>query len=425
TRCWATNMNVGATTEWSLAATTNGGGLWFLQGPPGQNSGGYSVSCENWSTCQAITAGSLWSTTDGGGSSEYPISAESSFTPTEPMVGQVFYVEALFRDLGNLAVAKPTTAAFYFDGQLMSFCAQQALTFVTGNEWLAYCALYITTPSTFRTGSFTISATVAQTVFTQQATTSVVVPVHSPGYRFVAADGGIFTFGGLHYLGSVPGLGVKTESVVGMASDYETGGYFVPLANRITYGFGTAFTGHPGGPLTAPISGIASTLDGKGYWLVQKDGAVENYGDAYYYGRVIGVPAAYPIVGIAATPNDGGYWLVESDGEVFPFGDASGPQEPPIRGVNDIVGIAPTTQGDGYWLVGRDGGIFTFGYAKYYGSEGGVHLTKPIVGIAADTATGGYWMVGGDGGIFSFHAPYLGGTGGIHLNQPILGMAAG
>ena len=36
--------------------------------------------------------------------------------------------------------------------------------------------------------------------------------------------------------------------------------------------------------LAHPIVGMAATPDGKGYWLVGKDGGVFAFGDAHFYG---------------------------------------------------------------------------------------------------------------------------------------------
>jgi hypothetical protein len=41
-----------------------------------------------------------------------------------------------------------------------------------------------------------------------------------------------------------------------------------------------------------------------------------------------------------------------------------------------IVGMDATPDGKGYWLVASDGGIFSFGDARFYGSEGGMHLNQ-------------------------------------------------
>ena len=53
-----------------------------------------------------------------------------------------------------------------------------------------------------------------------------------------------------------------------------------------------------GKPLAQPIVGIASTPDGKGYWLTAADGGVFSFGDATFYGSMGGQKLAQPIVGI-------------------------------------------------------------------------------------------------------------------------------
>jgi hypothetical protein len=63
------------------------------------------------------------------------------------------------------------------------------------------------------------------------------------GYWLVAADGGVFAFGGAPYYGSMAGQ-----------------------------------------PLSGPIIGIQSTPDGGGYYLVGVDGGVFAFGDASYAG---------------------------------------------------------------------------------------------------------------------------------------------
>jgi hypothetical protein len=91
-------------------------------------------------------------------------------------------------------------------------------------------------------------------------------------------------------------------------------------------------------------------------------------------------------IGIAPTSSGGGYWEVEGNGTVANFGAAqnfgsvSGPLNWPI------VGIAPTADNGGYWLVAADGGIFPFGDAPGLGSTGGRHLNQPMVGMAATTS---------------------------------------
>jgi len=83
-------------------------------------------------------------------------------------------------------------------------------------------------------------------------------------------------------------------------------------------------------PLPPHFVGIASTPDGKGYWLAQSNGGVYSYGDAAFYGSLPGLG---------------------------------------ISPVSEVTGIAATKDGHGYWLVGADGGVFAFGDAAFYGSE--------------------------------------------------------
>ncbi len=62
-----------------------------------------------------------------------------------------------------------------------------------------------------------------------------------------------------------------------------------------------------GQPLTAPIVGIASTPDGKGYWEVASDAGIFSFGDAPFLGSMGGQPLNAPIVAMASTPDGGGY----------------------------------------------------------------------------------------------------------------------
>jgi hypothetical protein len=189
-----------------------------------------------------------------------------------------------------------------------------------------------------------------------QLTGSVVLPTPPPGtcptgastcaqqgYLMAGSDGGLFAYGAAGYHGSVPGVGVHVDDIVGMAA----------------------------------------TADGGGYWLVASDGGVFAFGDAGFHGSMGGRPLASPVVGMAADPATGGYWLVASDGGVFAFdapflGSMGGqPLDAPV------VGAASTPDGGGYWLVAADGGVFAFGDAWFRGSAGGLPLARPVVGMAA------------------------------------------
>jgi hypothetical protein len=233
-----------------------------------------------------------------------------------------------------------------------------------------------------------------------------------------AAAAGLL-IGGLALVGSAPmslgGLAVTPASAAASAGSQNS-----------VNGYGAAFTavGNQAG-LAGPLSAIASTPDGNGYWTTSASGQVVNEGDAQNYGSVTTALRA-PIVGIAATHDGHGYWLVASDGGVFTFGDAKFFGSTGGIVLNKpVVGLAATSSGDGYWLVAADGGVFTFGDAPFDGSMGGTVLSEPVVGITATPDNGGYRMVASDGGIFDFgDAGFFGSGTGAPVTSPVVGMAA-
>jgi hypothetical protein len=177
--------------------------------------------------------------------------------------------------------------------------------------------------------------------------------------------------------------------------------------------------------LAGPVTGIASTPDGNGYWTTTASGQVVTQGDAGNFGSIT-TPLRAPIVGMASTSDGQGYWLVASDGGVFSFGDAQFFGSTGGMVLNQpVVGMASTSDGRGYWLVAADGGVFTFGDAPFFGSTGNIVLNEPVVGITATADNGGYRMVASDGGIFDFgDAAFYGSGTGAPLTAPVVGMAA-
>jgi hypothetical protein len=247
------------------------------------------------------------------------------------------------------------------------------------------------------------------------------------GYRFVAADGGIFDYGDATFWGSTGSLHLNAP-VVGMAVTPSTNGYWMVASDGGIFDYGDAkFFGSMGGQhLNKPIVGMAATADGGGYWLVAADGGIFTFGNAPFLGSAGSMHLNKPIVGMAATPDGGGYWLVASDGGIFSYGDAVFHGSTGSLVLNSpVVGMAAGPGGNGYWLVAADGGIFDYGSAGFFGSAGSLHLNKPVVGMAAGPGGNGYWLVASDGGIFSYgDAPFYGSTGSIQLNQPIVGMSS-
>jgi Glycosyl hydrolases family 43 len=248
------------------------------------------------------------------------------------------------------------------------------------------------------------------------------VPIN--GYRLVASDGGIFSFGNQQFCGSTGNIALN-KPIIGMARTANGGGYWLLASDGGMFAFGNAhFYGSAGGSHAAqPFVDMVATPSGHGYWLANANGSVYSYGDAKSYGSAVGKHLSSPVAAMTATTSGHGYWLATRAGRVIPFGDAralgsTGALNQPI------LDMARTQSGKGYWLLGSDGGIFTFGDAHFYGSTGGIHLNQPIVGMETTPRGKGYWLVARDGGIFTFgDAHFRGSTGGIHLNQPIVGMA--
>jgi len=132
---------------------------------------------------------------------------------------------------------------------------------------------------------------------------------------------------------------------------------------------------------------MASTADGRGYWLVASDGGIFPFGDAPGYGSTGGIHLNKPIVGMAPTASGNGYWLVASDGGIFPFGDAvnhSYGSTGNITVPSPIIGMTATTDGNGYWLSTQGGTVYAFGNAKYLANTGVVAMNVgPAVGLIA------------------------------------------
>ncbi len=144
----------------------------------------------------------------------------------------------------------------------------------------------------------------------------------------------------------------------------DPGGTLAPTSFWLAVPGGTVY-GSPGAlALDKPIVGMATTPDGKGYWLVAADGGIFAYGDAQFYGSTGGLALNQPIVGMASTPDGHGYWLVASDGGIFAYGDAqfygstaTAPTEPAQK----IVAAPASPAGEGYWIVDQNGTQYPFG----------------------------------------------------------------
>ena len=146
--------------------------------------------------------------------------------------------------------------------------------------------------------------------------------------------------------------------------------------------------------LAQPIVGMASTPDGKGYWLVASDGGIFTFGDAAFYGSTGNIHLAQPIVGMVSTPDGKGYWLVAADGGIFTFGDAAFYGSAANNGIT-ATGIIPSADGKGYSIVSSTGEQFAFGDST---TESPAVANQSLVGIAS-SSSGGFYGVTGSGSV--------------------------
>lgn len=216
------------------------------------------------------------------------------------------------------------------------------------------------------------------------------------GYWLTAGDGGVFTFNGAAFHGSMAGT-----------------------------------------PLSAPIVGIAGVKGGGGYWLVGADGGVFAFGNAQFHGSLPGsgtIPSA-PIVGIAEGPGVGSYYIVSAAGQVWGF--PSSHWKGGLYGVaitlhSPIVGIESTLDGDGYYLLGADGGVFAsspdgVGVGGRFGdartdiiAPALLPISTPASGMALNILESGYYFATHDGGVFSQGSSFYGSLGGTRPSEQIV-----
>ena len=118
----------------------------------------------------------------------------------------------------------------------------------SGNWWLGYAAW--NAPCTNYGGSCNALRYMYTTPI--DLSNGLVVPCSAPndpfGYRFVATDGGVFTYGNQPFCGSTGGIHINQ-----------------------------------------PVVGIANTPDSGGYWTVARDGGIFSFGDAKFFGSTGGI----------------------------------------------------------------------------------------------------------------------------------------
>jgi hypothetical protein len=260
------------------------------------------------------------------------------------------------------------------------------------------------TRQTYKLASADLAATVRVVVTatnslgTAQATTAAVGPVAPIGYWLYSARGSVYGSAGTTWFGSLPSRRVRTNSIVGMASTADGRGYWLASSSGRAYAFGdapklqTSAHGHR-------VAGIAASPRG-GFWLFTAAGNVYRSSGAGWFGSAAAGHAQTPIVGMAATADGRGYWMVSRAGRVYAFGDATKVRAAsPAR---SVVGIVANPRG-GYWLFTTSGNVYRGAGAGWFGSVAARRVRRPsIVGMASTADGRGYWLVSSSGHVYAF-----------------------
>ncbi len=209
-------------------------------------------------------------------------------------------------------------------------------------------------------------------------------------------------------------------------------------AGKVTAFGGAVFYGDLSGhTLNKPIVAMASTPDGKGYWLFAADGGVFSFGDATFYGSNGGTGSTSPYVGGASvgaqsvatvapstspTQQPGiqwkGQWLSTSTyqpSDVVSFGGSS------WFATNSVAaGVTPGTQGSPWQLLAAGGATGPQGPTgltgaagpgeQVFSSSGTYTIPTGVSEIEVEVWGGGG---GGGGGTNGGSAGGGGGSGGL------------
>jgi hypothetical protein len=198
----------------------------------------------------------------------------------------------------------------------------------------------------------------AHRTFTTTAATTAETKSYSGG-RLMAADpsggywtvswlGAIASFGGAPTFGSPSLSGLHlAKPIVGMAATPDGQGYRLVASDGGVFTYGDAtFYGSTGAiHLNEPIAGMAPTPDGHGYWLVAGDGGIFTFGDAPFSGSLGG--GGKTALGMIISPPATGYTLVEMGGAAVvptltPSGSSSTTIPPAAAGVSTADSAEPS-----------------------------------------------------------------------------------
>lgn len=235
-------------------------------------------------------------------------------------------------------------------------------------------------------------------------------------YWIVTDEGGVFTFGGAAFKGSLAGKTIA-QPITAMQGTGDSQGYWLLGGDGGVFAFGNAgfFGSSPGAAKGTWVSIIRTPTD-KGYWLISKYGQIKKFGDAQAYsagidahikanntvtgGKLPGLPTD-GIVGAARSDSGKGLVLLASNGSVYAYGDMKYRGNAKLSSTQKASAIINGGSST-YTITTRDGSIYNFGSTYRGGANQLGHINGPIIALAATPGVAGYWQLGSDGGVYGY-----------------------
>jgi Domain of unknown function (DUF1906) len=231
------------------------------------------------------------------------------------------------------------------------------------------------------------------------ATSAPTGPVHGGSFWLYTGYGNVYESPGARFYGSPFASDAGVSSIIGMASTVDGHGYWLVDSAAKVFPYGDAASlralGH-----SHPIKGIVADPNG-GYWLYTAYGNVYNSAGVPFFGSPFAShDQLSSIVGMGATADGRGYWLVSSAGNVYAYGDAA--PLPALAPSHPINGIVADPNG-GYWLYTAYGNVYNRAGATFFGSPfaSHVHLSS-IVGMGVTANGRGYWLVTNTAKVYAY-----------------------
>ncbi|HUC87887.1 MAG TPA: hypothetical protein VMR95_01950 [Candidatus Binatia bacterium] len=201
----------------------------------------------------------------------------------------------------------------------------------------------------------------------------------------------------------VPAVGIAADPVLDNA-------YAVAFADGkvVTYNmhyYGRVNYYRVNGKLISFVS-IVMTSDGRGYYLLARNGHVFGFGDAKVYTSADLIHSGSPFTAMTLTP--GGYWLLTANGEVYSFGAAQYlGGDPKFDPKATAVAINTTYGVNDYRVTYSDGTSI-----DYLGNKGGAQtniykLDGPVVDaiVSQDGSKDAFWEITSKDQLWGYQAP--------------------